>query len=276
MLTMLAPQEFQNIASYYPLGSQVTWQKLQAECAAASTANLAQGPFTVYNQATCGEFNKFLVATLIGNAQVLKRWGDAKTLADRVRAATSVFRLSSILWSVMDSRAFRLHLAVLGRDHRLVMPNYHWKDHYKTFATQNSMIYHDLVAGVKEGGAGENNGGSDENNGDVDVDLEFETSPEVLDQHGMDAAYRRSLSLCVAHIGGIWILEKYCQDVASKVLPPEVHFQAPLFAVQRPVATISHGDLLAAIREYLPDPEDTSIIEDIIRAKGLHPHPMVR
>ena len=73
MLTMLAPHEFQTIASYYPPGSQVTWQKLQVECAAASTANLAQGPFTVYNQTTCGEFNKFLVATLIGYERSLKR-----------------------------------------------------------------------------------------------------------------------------------------------------------------------------------------------------------
>ena len=103
-------------------------------------------------------------------------------------------------------------------------------------------------------------GGADENDGDVDDDLEFETSPEELAQHGIDAAYRRLLSLHVAHIGGIRILEKYCQDLASKVLPPGVHFQAPLLAVKRLVATISSEDLLAAIRENLPEPEDAHII----------------
>jgi hypothetical protein len=202
---------------------------LMAACSAVHSYQKGSGkPFTMYHLYSCGVFHQLVIATLIGHSQALRKLAALST-AMRALDATivdgfeGVFIWTKLLWYLVRSRAFHVHIGVLAKGDSLERPR---KVHYEAavkFAEEQKLSCSDRVLAVPalEGEAGD-----------------VEPSGEEIAYWDVDVAFRKLASMAVTYIGAADIMERY----ARKVGKPRGHapiFHASFIALKRPEGVVT-------------------------------------
>jgi hypothetical protein len=138
MLRTISPDEVRHLAQHYPRGGPVNFDNLGREWNKQASAKEA---YTIYNEATCIEFHQFLVAILMSYATALTEVNRSCSVTDRRKWLPLVHNFACLLWQVIESRAFRLHLDTLSE--LLKMPSYRTVSAYQTFATSHDLHFTD-------------------------------------------------------------------------------------------------------------------------------------
>ena len=143
MLKAISRDEVRHIAQHYPSsGGPITLDNLEREWHKQD----GETEHTIYKEDTCVEFHKLLVAVLMSYATALTNLNDGCSVADRRKWLPLVHNFACLLWQVIGSRAFRLHLDILSE--LLQIPCYRTVSAYQTFAASHRLHFTD-VTGIR-------------------------------------------------------------------------------------------------------------------------------
>lgn len=141
------------------------------------SATMNEEKFSIYDQSTCVGFHNLLIATLIGYARSLQNMGP-----DNIGI---VYAFAALLWQIKESRAFRLHIAILSRAEHLPLPTYADLHKYLSFGLAHAFSWINWKAkeNLEALGMGKGKGkGMGKRNGDG-----MEQGASMMDVEGDDA-----------------------------------------------------------------------------------------
>ena len=179
---------------------------LMAVCSAVHSYRKGSGkPFTIYHLYTCGVFHQLVIAVLIGHSQVLPKLAALSTSMQMFNASTvdgfeGVFTWTKLLWHLVWSWAFQLHVGVLAKAESLErLQKVHYEEAVK-LAEEQKLRCSDCVLAtwVLEG-----------ESGDVDP------SEAEIAHWDVDVAFRKLASMVVTYIGAADIAECYSMKVRN-------------------------------------------------------------
>jgi hypothetical protein len=157
----------------------------------------AESAYTIYNQATCVEFHRLLIAVLMGYVKALAMLKDCSSAKDCRVWSPLVHSFARLLWQVVGSRAFHLHLEVIAD--LLTIPSYRSVYTYETFAISQGLHFADLPS----------MSGQDEQI-PVQEDGANEFLASLQAGTGLQVEYGRIISSHIVYFGAISILIQYC------------------------------------------------------------------
>ena len=132
---------YENILRSYP-GRLANLHGLKQKLWIAQSITEMQSPkLTIYDESSCTDFHKFLVAILIAYAKSLHTlYSKGKKKEPSVVDSLNDFhRYAVLLYIVTESRAFRLHIGVLAHSRHLSLPQYHNINEYQSFGAAQEL-----------------------------------------------------------------------------------------------------------------------------------------
>ena len=193
---------------------------LVAACRARHSHKKGSGkPFTIYLLFSSGVFHQFVIAVLIGHAQALRKLDALSPNMETLGAGVmdgfeGVFIWTKLLWCLVRSRAFHVHLAVLAKAKLLERPQ---NEHYQKavrFAEERELGCSDRVMSVpaQEGEAGD-----------------AEPSVAEIALGDVDVIFRKLASMGATNVGAAHIVERFS---AKSKKHPTIIFQASFIALK--------------------------------------------
>ena len=236
---------------------------LMAVCSAVHSYKKGSGkPFTIYHLYTCGVFHQLVIAVLIGHSQALQKLAalctsmqtfDASTVdASTVDGFEGVFTWTKLLWHLVRSRAFHIHVGVLAKAESLERPQ---KVHYEEavkFAEEQKLRCSDrvLAARVLEGESGD-----------------VEPSEAEIAHWDVDVAFRKLASMAVTYIGAADIAERYSMKVRkSRGYAPM--FRASFIALKRPEGIVTWAGIEHTMESLSFQKEHIATLKEAIDARS--------
>jgi hypothetical protein len=172
-----------------------------------------QGVSALYNKATCFEFHRLLVATLLSYGKALDEYAAAlkehkkkPDLQEVVRKADEVWTCTSLLWSIAYSRILENHLGILRLKGWLEAPvnrdfsSYHDFTHFEKKDNQEIFTADASSASGLVGGDEEGSSTSDNMAGLADEDVEDGHEGEEI-----SALYADEIPVGLADVYRRWI-----------------------------------------------------------------------
>jgi hypothetical protein len=224
-------------------------------------------PFTIYDGTTCVEFHKLLLAILTGYGKNLCELNSATNDHGRAVYSVSIFYFALLLQALTQSRAFRLHLAILNLGEHLRVPVVEHILEYQSFAAKHGLICHDVgkkrpkVKGKAQTESGGNREGETEDRRD---ETDQATAPDDENEDievDLATLYRRRIRKHVTHFGALQILESYCER--RPALLPD--FQVPVIAVRLQPCTLTWQGIDERFKELSLNEDARKIIAKAVQ-----------
>jgi hypothetical protein len=226
-----------------------------AACSALHSYKKGSGiPFTIYNLYSCGVFHQLMIAVLIGHAQALRKLAALSPSmedldADVTDSFEGVLVWTKLLWYLVRSRAFQVHLAVLAKAKLLERLRNGDYLEAEDFAEEREL-------GCSHGGTGDQ--ALEGEAGDV------EPSVAEIALWDVDVTFRKLVAMAVTYVGAADILERYC--VKSRKHP--TIFQASFIALKQPEGKVTWTGIEHAMESLSFQQEHITALKGAIDARS--------
>jgi len=244
MLEAISLEEFRHLAEHYPSpGSPVVLENLEHEWKKRTNDGTV---YTIYNEDTCVDFHKFIVAVLMSYATGLKHLHEGCSLANQKKWLPLVHNLKCLLWQTVESRAFRTHLEVIND--LLVIPSTDPQSisNYQIFADRHGLNFID-VTGIVDPATEHEEELEDE---DAQTPNASHSSPHPKAQR---RGHQQRIKRLVSYSSAIYTISEYCRAIARANSRPIV-FKSNIIAIPAPNdATISWSGIDAALNTICAD-----------------------
>lgn len=252
MLGEISPDELRHLARNSP--SPVNLDNLKREKQKANETEV----YSIYNEDTCVEFHHLLVAVLMSCAMALTNLKeyDGCSVADRRKWLPLVHNFTCLLWNIVESRAFRIHLQVIND--LLLIPSAESQSisTYAIFAKLHGLHFID-VTGIVDTSAVREEPGYLAVEPEQDFEDENEQIPDV--SHGLAHSRaqlhldcRRRIKSLLTHCIGIYTISQYCATLAKTTSCP-ILFNSNVIAVPPPAqAKVSWSGIEEVLNTVCP------------------------